>query len=120
MFRSNVAKKYTIADTITHTIYESGDRPNPLDPFSGENLTRIIEREETADAAISTEFSNANKIEAIIHRETIDEGLTYLKGIEDFKSMKKTYNSIRTLLKKNNNNLTDDEAASLINYALHN
>ena len=63
-------------------------------------------------------MSYLKRIEAVLDHNTINRGLTQLHKEEDFHVLKKTYESLRENLKQDGD-MTDEEASSLINYAIH-
>ena len=62
--------------------------------------------------------SYLKRIEAILDTTTIHRGLSQLNKNNDFHSLKEYYSKIRESLKETNK-LTDEEASSIINYAIH-
>ena len=67
--------------------------------------------------------SYMQRIEAILNPNTITRGLERLKRDKTFLDLKKKYGKLKDSLKKSTSDddvqLTDEEAMSLINYAIH-
>jgi hypothetical protein len=58
------------------------------------------------------------KIEAILDRETINQGVTRLKKSKDFTALKKQYSALKQDL-MDSLSVTEEKASSIINYAIH-
>lgn len=63
-------------------------------------------------------FSYLKRIEAILDTTTIKRGLDVIVKNNDFHSLKESYSKLKDSIMVSNK-LTDDEASSLINYAIH-
>ena len=57
-------------------------------------------------------------VEAVLDAETIQQSIEMLKEHKEFKALKKYYDTVRKDL-VNTNKLSDEEAGSIINYAIH-
>jgi hypothetical protein len=58
------------------------------------------------------------KIEAILDKETINQGITRLKKSKEFTDLKKQYSALKKDLMENLS-VTEEKASSIINYAIH-
>jgi len=64
-------------------------------------------------------FSHLKRVEAILDITTIDRGVSQLHKTNEFHALKEFYSKLKEVLKKSDNSLTDEEAGSIINYAIH-
>jgi hypothetical protein len=62
--------------------------------------------------------SDRYKVEAILDKETITQGIDRLKKSKDFSELKKQYAALKQDLMQNLS-VTEEKASSIINYAIH-